>query len=68
MKIHVTVNGQRKPLETAINVQDFLKAEGYDAMSVAVAMNGHFVSKDTFATTIVNDGDTLEIVAPMQGG
>lgn len=68
MNINITINGQPKELSMAINIETFLKSEGYDTMSVAVAMNGSFVAKSSFATTILNDGDAIEIVAPMQGG
>lgn len=66
--VTLTLNGQRKTLNQSVNLANFLKDEGYADMKVAVAKNGDFVAKGEYETTMVGDGDTIEIVAPMQGG
>ncbi len=35
---------------------------------VATALNGAFVPKAARAQTVLQDGDRLEVLAPMQGG
>jgi sulfur carrier protein len=35
---------------------------------VATALNGVFVPKGARAETVVQEGDRLEVLAPMQGG
>ena len=45
-----------------------LTALGYGGKKVATAVNGRFVPAPARAATALNDGDKLEVVAPMQGG
>jgi sulfur carrier protein len=39
-----------------------------DADSVATALNGEFVPKGLRQTTLLADGDHIEIIAPLEGG
>ncbi len=64
----VTINGQKKTLNGALNINQVLDSEGYKDMLVAVAQNGTFVPKGNYGQAQLSDGDELEIVAPMQGG
>jgi thiamine biosynthesis protein ThiS len=64
----ITINGQTKTLPAPLDIAALLEAEGYSAMKVAVARNGDFVSKSSYADITLDDGDSIEIVAPMQGG
>ncbi len=41
---------------------------GFTSDAMATALNGCFVPRDERATTVLNEGDQLEILAPMQGG
>ena len=41
---------------------------GYSGRIVATAVNGDFVPARKRAETALNEGDRIEIVAPMQGG
>jgi sulfur carrier protein len=64
----ITINGQRKNISGAPDIRSILDAEGYEGKLVAVARNGEFVPRVCYANTNLSDGDSLEIVAPMQGG
>ncbi len=64
----ITINGQKKNINGAPDIGSILQAEGYAGKLVAVARNGEFVPRGEYANTNLNDGDQLEIVAPMQGG
>ena len=64
----VTINGQLKSFEAPLNLYDILEQEELIGMMIAVAQNGAFVPKSAYANTLINDGDQIEIVAPMQGG
>jgi len=66
--MQVTINGQPKSFEAPLNLYDVLAQEDMIGMMIAVAQNGTFVPKSAYDTTLINDGDALEIVAPMQGG
>ena len=64
----ITINGEQKTCEAPLNIEDCLAQNGYTDMTVAVAHNGTFVPKGQYGQTVIEDGDDIEIVAPMQGG
>lgn len=64
----VTINGERKQFEAPLNLYDCLAQEGYVEMMIAVAKNRTFVPKGDYVQIFLEDGDEIEIVAPMQGG
>lgn len=41
---------------------------GYGGKALATALNGAFVPASARARTLLQDGDRLEVLAPMQGG
>lgn len=65
--MNITINGTKKDT-IARDISELLRAEGYADKIVAVARNGVFVPKTAYADTVLNDGDDIEILAPMQGG
>ena len=66
--VKVIINGQPKDFEAPLNLYDIIEQEELIGMMIAVAQNGTFVPKAQYETTSINDGDAIEIVAPMQGG
>lgn len=66
MNIHL--NGTPQTLETESTITDLLHNHGYDGKIVAVAINQNFIPKSNYDDHQINDGDDIEIVAPMQGG
>jgi len=66
--IKVSVNGEIKEVEESLNVTQLIKALNYKTPGFAVAINTTFVSIDSYETTIIQDGDTIDILAPVQGG
>ncbi len=64
----VIINGQPKSFSAPLNLYDILEQEDMIGMMIAVAQNGVFVPKSAYGETAVQDGDDIEIVAPMQGG
>ncbi len=64
----ITINGQLKSFEAPLNLYDVLEQEEVIGMMIAVARNGIFVPKGNYASVLLEDGDLIEIVAPMQGG
>ena len=66
--VNVIINGQKKSFTAPLNLYDVLAQEEFIGMMIAVARNGDFVPKAEYKNTNVNDGDQIEIVAPMQGG
>ena len=64
----IGVNGEKKEVETPRSLADAIHALGYEGARIAVARNDEFVPRGLYATLQLQDGDRLEIVAPMQGG
>ncbi len=53
---------------TGAMLSNALMELGFTSSAMATALNGRFVPKDARATTVLNEGDQLEMLAPMQGG
>ena len=66
--IKVSINGEIKELEESLNIRQMIKALDYRTEGFAVAINTTFVSIKSYETTIIKDGDTIDILAPVQGG
>lgn len=70
MNIHI--NGKAYPITTAesINVSTALSLhfETPQQSTFAVALNGDFVGKDDYDTTLMKSGDSLDVLQPIQGG
>jgi len=66
--IKISVNGEIKEVEENLNIKDLIKALNYTTPGFAVAVNTTFVAIDSYETCIINDGDTIDILAPVQGG
>ena len=43
-------------------------SRGFESDAVATAMNGIFVPRDLRINTVLEDGDQIEILMPLQGG
>ncbi len=63
----IVVNGAAR-LSTAVTLAALLTEAGYGDAKVATARNGDFVPERLRATTLLTDGDQIEIVSPRQGG
>jgi sulfur carrier protein len=61
------INGEPREIEAA-TLAEALAALDLAGARVATALNGNFVPAATRSDTVLNPGDTLEILSPMQGG
>ncbi len=66
--IEVIVNGIRTEVSSEMNVKEMIKELKYKQKGFALALNGTFVAISTYETTIIHDNDSIEILAPVQGG
>lgn len=65
--MQITLNGETRTFEVK-NVQELLQELGYINKRIAVELNGEIVPKSQHDTTLLNDGDQLEIVVAVGGG
>ena len=47
---------------------DYLEEAGYDTRGIAVERNGAIVPKSQYASTVLRDGDKVELVHCVAGG
>lgn len=66
--VKVTANGDPVDLPDGATVEDLLKALGLGGRWVLVERNGEPVERAALATTVLADGDRLELVRAVAGG
>jgi sulfur carrier protein len=66
--IQVTVNGKAHRFEQPVEVAALLSTLNPVGKKVAVERNGEIVPKSAHASTLLADGDQLEIVVAVGGG
>ncbi len=66
--IRITVNGNARSFERPIDVGALLAALELAGKKVAVERNGEIVPRSAHGSTMVLDGDRLEIVVAVGGG
>lgn len=65
--LEVMVNGERARTRSA-TLAELLVELGYGEAKVATARNGDFVPVSRRGAVALSSGDSIEIVAPRQGG
>ncbi len=67
VSMKITINGQHFELADSTNV-----AQGLTQFAAkepfAVALNGQFIPRSQCDTTLLNEGDSIELLSPIQGG
>lgn len=63
----LTVNGERR-MSSAATLAALLAELDYGDAKVATARNGDFVAERKRASTLLAEGDSIEVVSPRQGG
>lgn len=65
--INVTLNGETRRVAAA-DLAALLVEIGLADAVAATALNGEFIAKGRRAAARLHPGDTVDVVAPMQGG
>ena len=63
----IVLNGAAREIAAA-NLDQAMNELGYTDGSIATAVNGTFIPKARRQSQLLDDGDRIEVVAPMQGG
>jgi sulfur carrier protein len=66
--MHVMVNGTARSVEAPASIAELVRALGLEGKRIAIERNGEIVPKSRYASTTVDAGDRLEIVAAVGGG
>ena len=64
----VTVNGKPMELPEGLTIEDLLVRLAVPRQFTAVALNREIAPKASYTTTVLSEGDKVEIVRPMGGG
>lgn len=68
MMIQISVNGSTQRYDQPLAVSELLQKMALAGKKVAVERNGEIVPRGVHGTTLLADGDRLEIVAAVGGG
>lgn len=66
--VQVQFNGQAVVLEAPASVAELLRVHGLAERRVAVECNGEIVPRSAHASTLLKDGDRIEVVHAIGGG
>jgi sulfur carrier protein len=65
--VNITINGEAASIDQ-LSVQDYLVSIAVDPRRVAVELNRDILPKAQYQSTLLQEGDTLEIVHFVGGG
>ncbi len=66
--MRILVNGESREFPDGLTLAELLDELGIRRDYTAVALNREVAAKASYVTTMVREGDRLEIVRPMAGG
>jgi len=66
--VTITLNGERFELDNPMSVAALLAQLDIDPRRVAVEHNLNIIKRQTYSDTLIDEGDTLEIVNFVGGG
>ena len=64
----ITLNGARRTIPDALSVTGLLAELGVDSGRVVVEHNRDIIPHEKFDSTVLRDGDSLEILTLVSGG
>ena len=67
--MQITINGEIEQLEQSLSITSLLETKKVESPDmVSVQLNGEFVAKGDYPSTVISDNDTLEFLYFMGGG
>lgn len=66
--MNIILNGEKKEIPDNVTVVGLLEFLKIQHQRVAVELNLEIVKKDKYASTVIQEGDSLEVVSFMAGG
>lgn len=64
----IYINNKPLSLEASCSLQEMLRHQELFAAHMAIALNHQFVPNSKFSSTILQEGDRIDLIVPMQGG
>ena len=66
--MNVIINGDKRDVPEETTIVSLMETFGYKKDVGAVAVNMTFIPSDGYETTVLQEGDEVEILAPVCGG
>ena len=66
--MNVKINDREHDIETGATVGSVMAERNIQPKGVAVALNGHLVTADKWAETVLSEGDSLVVIKAFYGG
>ncbi len=66
--MEITFNGKPREIQAGISLQEFLDQMKLDCMQVVVEHNNNIIPRQRLAETVMQTGDTLEVIHFVGGG
>ena len=66
--MNLTVNGDPVELDDGLSVAALVAERAPDHRRIAVAVNADVVPRSAWPTTVLRDGDTVEVLVAVAGG
>ena len=64
----ITINGSNREVPSNITVKNYLIGQNYQLNRIAIELNHSILPKSKYDSTVLVDGDQMEIVTFMGGG
>lgn len=64
----IIVNGKETETPKTVTMEEYLKGKHYRINQIAVELNHEILPKSRYASTMLKDGDVIEIVSFVGGG
>lgn len=66
--MEITVNGEKQAIENSITVTGLLEELKIDSETVVIERNLDILSRDDHGKTLLEEGDSIEIIRMVDGG
>ena len=64
----IKLNNRDFPWEEGLTIEKIMKIKKFTFPKIIVKVNGMHIEKKDYATTVVNDGDNVEMIHLLAGG
>jgi len=66
--MEITVNGEKQEVASQLSVTQLLEELGIDPETVVIERNLDILDREDHGKTVINEGDSLEIIRMVDGG
>jgi len=66
--MEITVNGEKQAIETSVTVTQFLEGLEIDPETVVIERNLDILKLEDHGKTLLEEGDSIEIIRMVDGG